>query len=1448
MYTISQDDRKFYGGSVTARGLRRAGRQFEVRRMDDKRKCLKAGSRLYTGDNKEIEIGREIGRGAGCIVYDAKYTDSIGVSHKIRVRECCPNDLPVDRSREGTLLVPSDSRLRFEEEKRRFKESYSQNARIQAMLGLINSTVNVSDLIEQNRTCYAVMSFDEGEDYQAYQDPSLKELFEHIRSLAELIGKYHENGYLHLDIKPENIFVIPETEEHILLFDFDSVAAMEKLKENACCRIPFSEGFSAPELMLGQLARIGYHTDIYSVGAVAFYKIFGRKPEAEDGRLSAGYDFSRMNYKDTRFQPRLYKKMEEFFHKSLSLSVVSRWSHMDQVIAALDELIRLSDLERIFVCDAFQYNSECFIGRQNELEKIHEKLKDHQLVFLSGLGGIGKTEIAGKYAQLYRAQYDTVVRAVYESSIEALLNQEILISGVEQEEGEDSRAYFKRRLGLLKETLTSDDLIIIDNFDVDQDKDLEALFSCPCKFIITTREDFRDYNYPQIQIDRMESMEEVMQLFDAYNNCDYTDSQRDVIRQILTLVDRHTMTVELIAKYLRDAGESPEDLYQRFLEKEGTVNTEEITIRQRKDRKLRAESVNGHIRVLFDVSNFSAPEEELIRSLSLLGNIRISRKKFQELCDIENAVKELDLLIRRGWIEYNRKTEKISLHQIILDLVYHDLKPDAENCPHLVDSMIRFWNADTANRSERQVKSKVFTIFMERLKGSDLPYAKLCAAYGENEYLGNAEEICLKSTDREALDLLQKIYRKKMEYVAECEDRYETEMNRDDYYRCKFKEMAELLDKAMESCKKYSDAPAYLAKACTKIGIEVDELLIYKLNKLVFDGRIKELDELYLKIIDVLDLATKNIFLSDLADSDKEEMLEKIRDFYSDRNVVAVYRYEYFLDMEKARWYQEQIDGLRKHTDEDGQIICFYGDEISDWDMAYACEERGDYDSAIAYYEKAYKDRVWFDKSIVCGLVRVYKQAGYTEKLKEYLKSIIRFNRETNEYENDIYVDLIRVLVSEDGLEEARMYAKELLHYNQSLLQEKGSAHDAVAGMTEAYYWLFVIEENPQSKQGFWEEAVKYYRRLGSEEKLTDDLYEFITEYIKFEKISDSWFQEISKLLERVDNSQGRKLTRFIYEQIFAVCQDADRYGTWYVHFLIAFAEYLRCNTYDTEEALHYCETARQYYDRFQMQDLYMKNRIYCTLAECMSDAHRDDVEDVQKIREKCDYVLLAEREIKDKLCPDEKRCEIWSDAAHKYSLVDNFEKEMYCIQKAIDVILPVLGQYKYSSYSNYCGLAYDRILCSMQTEDQKQTYTLIVELYEKMLTARRELNKEDFLDWEWRNNNLADALKDLGYTKEAANLYLYIMYITVASCPDCRLVKDLRPDRETEKMFYEQLEAILKGELNDEEIDKIVGLKKMAVPVLELHESRKQYSELLQWFSDHYEHQEIEFKTIQGE
>lgn len=651
--------------------------------MFDNRKNLSKNF-VLNGGNGKIFITEEIGRGSNCIVYLATQVDNLGISHKVLVKECFPVYLYLNRDTEKNLIVGASDAEKFLQAKRRFVSSYEKNSMIRNTLGLTNSTVKLSEIFEQNNTFYAVINFDEGNTFQKYRDKNLKELLEHIRSLTVLIGKYHKNNFLHLDIKPENFLVIPETPEHILLFDFDSIVTLDEIKNNPNWILSYSDGFSAPEQVQGRIDKIGFHTDIYSIGAILFYKLFNRKVTIEDGKISASYDFTQMNFGDKCYPPKLFRELDLFFHKSIATSTFARRKETESLVKILDELIELADIDRVFAIDNFQYNSANFVGRTSELNAVKKILQANQLVFFYGIGGIGKTELAKKFAEKYRKDFDTILFCKYESSIADIVTNQISINGIEQETEESIEKYFHRKLSILRKTLKPNDLIILDNLDR-EDKELEDLLECPCKFIITTRLDFSDYNFKQIKIEPLKNLEEVFKLFNTYNGEDYNSDELDALKKIFRLIDFHTMAIELTAKYLRETGESPQILLQKFLEVEGITKVDSTKIRQRKDKRLRSIGVTDHFRILFNLSNFDDAELEIMRSLSILSGVRITKKYFCDLLQLEDST-TLEILIRRGWIEND--SEKISLHQIILDLTYSDLKPTTENCPRITDGMI----------------------------------------------------------------------------------------------------------------------------------------------------------------------------------------------------------------------------------------------------------------------------------------------------------------------------------------------------------------------------------------------------------------------------------------------------------------------------------------------------------------------------------------------------------------------------------------------------------------------------------------------------------------------------------------------------------------------------------------------------------------------------------------
>lgn len=326
----------------------------------------------------------------------------------------------------------------------------------------------------------------------------------------------------------------------------------------------------------------------------------------------------------------------------------ARWKKMDDVITVLEQMIPLADPSQSFVMDNFNYNNRCFVGRTNELQEIQKILKSKQLVFLSGMGGIGKTELAKRYAYSYRKQYNTIVFLRYETSLKnTIVSNDIEIRNFECEKDENSEGYFRTKLGALKKLLTPEDLLIIDNFDVEYDDNLEDLLECSCKFIFTTREDYRDYDYEQIEVEHLDSIDDAMELFYSYNDREYAEEEKQALEMIMKFVDNHTMMIVLLAKYLRDSDEMPTVLYKKFREIEGVTNTGDTRVKHRKDKKLRAQRVNLHLQTLFEFSDFTKTEIQLMRALSLLGPIKLQKQVWLNMVnhcfdndDIERLVKK----------------------------------------------------------------------------------------------------------------------------------------------------------------------------------------------------------------------------------------------------------------------------------------------------------------------------------------------------------------------------------------------------------------------------------------------------------------------------------------------------------------------------------------------------------------------------------------------------------------------------------------------------------------------------------------------------------------------------------------------------------------------------------------------------------------------------------------
>lgn len=228
-----------------------------------------------TNNVGEYQITELIGRGSSCAVYLADFTDYEGNVTEHILKEYNPTSFHTVRSSDGRLVVREDECEEFENGLLRFREGYKRQLAIRRMSELKNSTINVQKIFEANGTNYIDMTVFNGIVYSRLEEESLYQLLRRMKALTQVIGSYHRAGFLHLDVKPDNIFAIPETCELVMLFDFDSV--VEKEKVGSIGGLSYTKDWAAPEQSAPALRRqICEATDLYAVGEILFFKIFGR--------------------------------------------------------------------------------------------------------------------------------------------------------------------------------------------------------------------------------------------------------------------------------------------------------------------------------------------------------------------------------------------------------------------------------------------------------------------------------------------------------------------------------------------------------------------------------------------------------------------------------------------------------------------------------------------------------------------------------------------------------------------------------------------------------------------------------------------------------------------------------------------------------------------------------------------------------------------------------------------------------------------------------------------------------------------------------------------------------------------------------------------------------------------------------------------------------------------
>ncbi len=628
------------------------------------RNLLKGTITLFREDEseKQFHIQKHIGSGASCLVYRAVCDDN--TEHLIK--EYYPRDLNLERKADGSLDIPDAKKEQFKEGKERFEKSVELHTNIRLSEGLKNYTSNVQEILYGNNTVYVDMTVIAGRTYEKVKEETLYTLMRRMRTLTEVIGRYHDAGFLHLDIKPENIFVRPEDEtvEDILLFDYDSVIEKENIK--TVQTLFYTKDWAAQEQILPyKRENICEATDFFSIGEIIFTKIFGRHSTQAERRSFADYDIDCNAEIFKNVNPKVFPLLKDFFRHTICAVVSRRYQAAKDMIAALNEIIKLSAPKEPYLISSQVKPVDFFIGRDNELAAIHKHLQEKNILFLSGIGGIGKSELARNYAKIHKdnGDYDTILFATYGGSLMTMINNDsnIHIANFERLSAEEEESYYCRKFRKLKELVNKRTLFVIDNlnedeFDSEAKKQWKDILNLGCKLLVTTRQ--KEWGYGVLEIGVLSKRDNLVALFEKYCTIK-DDNDRAAVHEIIDYVNGHTLTVELIAKQAGAGFSTPIEMFDKLKEGMAKIETE---IYFTKDNEQHRATAFNHITALFNIANLNDKEKSVLANMSLIPLTGIKAKLFRKWCELEdfNAV---NTLINGGWLI--RVDDVIKMHPVI---------------------------------------------------------------------------------------------------------------------------------------------------------------------------------------------------------------------------------------------------------------------------------------------------------------------------------------------------------------------------------------------------------------------------------------------------------------------------------------------------------------------------------------------------------------------------------------------------------------------------------------------------------------------------------------------------------------------------------------------------------------------------------------------------------------
>ena len=270
-----------------------------------------------------FEMISRIGKGAGAIIYEARDSAS---RRRVAVKHIVRNS-------------PADDRY-LEQAEIEYKVAHELD---HAYLRKCLDIIRVKRWLK-TRELFLIMELIEGErldnQFQDKRPEQVEPVIDIFMHVAEGLRAMHSHGYVHADIKPNNILLTPDG--GVKIIDFGQSCPVGHTKS----RIQGTPDYIAPEQVL--LAPLDQRTDIYNLGATMYWVLTGKAfstilPTAPAGAKKIAIDARRGNEPPHEVNEQVPVPLSRLIMECCSNERDQRPSDMSKLISRFETILMLLD-------------------------------------------------------------------------------------------------------------------------------------------------------------------------------------------------------------------------------------------------------------------------------------------------------------------------------------------------------------------------------------------------------------------------------------------------------------------------------------------------------------------------------------------------------------------------------------------------------------------------------------------------------------------------------------------------------------------------------------------------------------------------------------------------------------------------------------------------------------------------------------------------------------------------------------------------------------------------------------------------------------------------------------------------------------------------------------------------------------------------------------------------